>query len=224
MKYIPVLIIISLILIFSCGYSEVRNQNLQRPAFDVQKTYYMTKTIFEFLPTYYIYNSRIETYYDAVERKKNTFFKISKKADFSKNVMIISDLKKDLKIYLEEKPNKSPGDESINYIITDNNDTIATIKQKSRFDYMKYDFFYNNAHYSLEGKINKYGDIIHSFTFSLSKDENTYAYFFKEYNYFRNEHEIIINRKEKNISDPVFIATCAFIDLVLKENGYEYRS
>jgi hypothetical protein len=210
-------------LILGCGYSEIRNQNLQRPVFEIQKTFYLSKSIFEFLPTYYVYNAKVSTYYDKNDMKEGTLFKITKKADFSYNGFLITDLKNNMNVILKEN-DTAPGNEIMNYSISENGKTLLLINQQSRFNFLKYDFIYDNEKYLLEGKINGTNGIIHSFVFTLTKDDKTYVHFFKEYYYFKNEEEIIINRKEKQIGDIIYIATCAFIDQVLKENGYEYRT
>jgi hypothetical protein len=223
MKYLPVFIISIIFFVFGCGYSEIRNQNLLRPVFDVQKTYYFDKSIFEFIPTYYVYNAKVSTYYDKKDREEGTLFKISKKADFSYNGFLVSDLKNNMSVILKQN-DTTPENDIISYSIAENGKTLLSINQQSRFDFLKYDFIYNNEKYLLEGKINGINGIVNSFVFTLTRDGKAYVSFFKEYYYFKNEHEIIINRKEKQIGDIIYIATCAFIDQVLKENGYEFRS
>jgi hypothetical protein len=224
MKYIPLIISLSVILFFGCGYSEVKNQNLLRPAFEIQKTYYSDKSIFEFLPTYYIYSSNPDNFYDLNEKKAGTLFKITKKADFAYNAFVINDLKNKRNVVLKEIKNARPGDERKNYSVTENDVTLMTISQRMKFDMFKYDLTIDNVKYSLEGKINGYNNIVHSFVFNITDDNKTYAYIFREYNYFKNENEIIINRKEKAVGDILYVAACAFIEQILRENGYEYRS
>jgi hypothetical protein len=46
---------------------------------------------------------------------------------------------------------------------------------------------------------------------------------FKEYGYFTNEYEIIINRSFNDFEDALFICYGVFIDQILRENGYQYK-
>jgi hypothetical protein len=223
MRYF-ILTLIIIVMFFSCGYSDIKNENLTRPVFESQKIIYLDKAVFEFIPTFYVWNAKYASYMDSRDAKEGTLYKITKKADFSYNSFFVNNLKIKESCSINEEPSEIPGDQSINYNIMENNIKIISIRQFNKTDNMLYEISYNNEKYSLEGKINRTGNIIHSFNFTLKKGDKTFVNIYKEYYYFKNEYEIIINRKEKDFKDITLISIGVFIDQLLKENGYEFRS
>jgi hypothetical protein len=224
MKFLQLIIIIILaIILFGCGFSDIKTQGLTRPSFPSQKQYVLEKYLFDFMPTFYVWSAKYTTFLDAKDLKDGTLFKVEKKNNFNQNVFLSTDLKKNKSYFLKEEQSKFAGDNKIHYAIYENENKFIETNQLLKGNYLKYELVFENEKYIFEGKTNNIGDKIISFKFTLKNNDAEYVHIFKEVYYFKDIHEIFINRKFGKFDDLTFITLAAFVDQITKENGYEYR-
>ena len=229
MKKIISTILIS-IAMFSCGYIETKKESLTRPAFEEQETLYLNRFPIDIIPTFFVWNAKYSEFLDAEDAKEGTLFKAVKNPNIEKNIYTITDVKNKVDYKVMENIDLS---NDFLYEITSNTKRIGYIKQIDKDDILNYIFVTNDnsddKFYRIEGKsratkttgINP--DIVHSFNFEIKDEERVYCNIFKEYYIFKNEYEIIANKSQNKLENPIFVCISLFIDQILRENGYEYR-
>ncbi|OHD13028.1 MAG: hypothetical protein A2086_07475 [Spirochaetes bacterium GWD1_27_9] len=219
------LFVFFIFVLFSCGYSEVRKENLTRPTFENEKRIYLERFAVEFIPTYYVWTTKYSEFMDLEDAKEGTLFKVVKKLSLIDNIFTVEDIKNKDKITLRQVSKKDNTTDLVFYNIYDNNSLIGEIKQSSNLDFDNFDLFYKGKQYLISGKTNKFQEnIINSFNFTISDDKEVLSHIFREYYYLKNEYEIIINKNKEEIPDMVFIATGVFLDQILRSQGYDYKN
>lgn len=216
-KYI--LIFILSIFIYDCGYIEIKNKNIIRPKFDNQKIITLKQQIVSFYPVFFIYDQKQIALDIPETEKENLLFKISKKFSIEKNIFKIKDLKNNnsylIEIFKEE--NK--------IYIKERENIIFTITNLYKNDYLNFKFIYNEKIYYLTGEQKgKNDNIIHSINYNITNKDKKIIYIYKELYYMKNNYEIIINKEVEEIKEKDIILLNIFIDLLLKEEGFCYRS
>ncbi len=225
-----ILIFITMILLSfllnQCIMIQVEDQNSIRPNFDFEKTYFLKHMPLYFMAYYNVWKYEpvdVLEFTSIKELKKSKLFVARQQITLVGNNFFIEDRVNSKKYELKEEflnNNK----EIINYSIYQEKNLIGTINQLDIYNTFLFEFIYNGNNYVIQGRINKFSDRIHSFVFDI-KDINsgsTLGSIYKQYTYFKNEYEIIINREYEIIEDPIFICFGVFIDQLLKENGYQY--
>ncbi len=225
MKKIAILFII--ILSISCFSQQVKKENLTRSSFEYQKTFILRQMPVDFITIYNVwkyYPVDFTEFTNFKEMQEAKLFKVKQKITFIGNHFVISDKTSGKKFDLIEEYNiDSSSDGIITYKIHEDKKIIGTINQIYSNELFTYDFIYKDETYKIEGEIKKFGQNIHSFVFNIKTNDAILGTIFKQYKYFQNEYEIIINRAYNNIDDPIFICFGVFIDQILKENGYFYK-
>jgi len=211
-----------IIMLVSCSFFDSRKQGLARPAFETQKTYFLEKFVFMMFPSFNIYSTKYRTFFEEQDEKNGILFKASKLPTFGLNKIAVENVSQKVKYILEEERDPRQNDKII-YSISKDKTKFCQISEKMKNDIYKFDIVYLNTNYSLEGKINQFADAIHSFDFVVKKDGVELCHIFKEFYFFQNEYEIIINRKANPIDDLTYITFSLFIDQILKENGLEFK-
>ncbi len=209
---------------------ETKKENLRRTSFAEQETLYLNRFPIDIIPTYYVWDAKYSEFLDMEDAKEGTLYKAINKPNIEKNIYSLSDIKNKTELTLIE--NIDPSSDFL-YEITLGKKRVAVIKAIDKDDIFNYDLVINDHSsddfYRIEGKskamkttgVNP--DIIHGFGFDIKKEDLTYCSIFKEYYVFKNEYEIIVNKSQDIIDNSIFVCVSLFIDLILKENGYEFR-
>jgi hypothetical protein len=216
------LFIFMLAILTSCGFYETRRQGVVRPTFEMQKTYVLIRYPVEIIPIYYVWTQKYTAFFEQRDLKDSVVFKATKDFSFSENKFTIEEAKTKKKYYLKEEENKMDKDRIL-YSITNKDGLNIKISAKFKDDFLVYEFIFNEDVYQFEGKINKFAEAIYSFDFVLKKNDIEIAHIFKEYTYFKNETEVIINKKVSKFDDLAYISLGVFVDQILRENGYNFR-
>lgn len=227
-KIKKLLLFFSILLLLSCFSTEEKAEKIKIPYFEHQKTYILKQNPFDFTTIYDVWKSNPVSVFDYPDTKSmlaDRYFKARKKIKFSKNEFVITDLENNTRYFLvEEEPLIFKNKKLIQYKITDSEKTICSIVQKEEKDILNFEILVNNK-YDLKGSILKNNNNIICFEFLiLNPNKNAVGYILKKFRYFINEYEIIINKENKELSDPIFIGVAIFIDQILKENGFRYKA
>lgn len=227
-KKIGLLIIIILLsfLLNQCIMVQVEDQNAIKPNFDFEKTYFLKHVPLYFMDYYNVWKYEpidILEFTSINELKKSKLFVARQQITLVGNNFFIEDRVNSKKYELKEEflnENK----ELINYSIYQDKTLIGTINQLDIYNTFLFEFIYKGNNYIIQGRTNKLSESIHSFIFEIKDINlgNTLCSIYKQYSYFKNEYEIIINREYDIIEDPIFICFGVFVDQLLKENGYQY--
>ena len=221
-----IIIIFSILILFlSCYSQQIKKENLTRPSFIQQKTYVLRQMPIDFITIYNVWKHYPIDFIELDNLKKlqdAKSYMVKQKITLTGNHFIIEDKEQKTKYVLKQGFNDNSSD-NITYKIYQNDNIIGTINQVYEHDFLIYDFVYKNKTYNIEGEIKQFRMNTHSFVFNIKDKDVIYGSIYKQYGYFKNEYEIIINRKYNNINDPFFISFGVFIDIVLKENGYSYK-
>jgi hypothetical protein len=219
-KYILLLTIISIL--FGCGFSDIRKEGLARPGFEFQKTYIMEKFPIEIIPTYNVFTTKFAAFQDPRDEKEGTIYKAVKSGSMIENIFNVTDIKNKTK-YIMKQENDSKDFDKIIYTISLDNKKFCRIEQKYKGNFLTFDVTYKDEKYKLSGKINKFNDIVYSFVFTIQKDEKNLGYIYKEFYYFKDEYEIILDRNKNPLDDLTYISFTVFADQILKENNHNYK-
>lgn len=223
-KYLLAICIIFVIILTNCGFIDVKKQFDTRPAFDVQKIYYLTRYMIEISPTYYVWTRKYAAYFDLKDKNSGTIYSIYKNLSLTGTEFTFKDIKTKKKLYhIREDYNQKTGFDEINYKISDSSSDICSIKQLYKKDLLHFELIYKNTKYSINGIENSYNNITYSFNYMIKKDDVILANIYKDYNYFSSEYEIIINKKEKEIDDKIFLCIGVIFDDILKKSGFNYK-
>ncbi|HOV13311.1 MAG TPA: hypothetical protein PK771_03415 [Spirochaetota bacterium] len=220
------LMIFVVIFMMNCGYMETKKESLTRPVFEECETLYFNRFPIDFVPTYYVWNALYSQFVDSADMKEGTLFKIVKKPSIEKNIFTINDLKNKVDYTLIENIDLSS---DFIYSIKTGLKEIGVIKQFDRDDIYKYTLISGDKSFFIEGtpRIQKTTgvnpDIIHSFNFVVRDDKNVICNIFKENYIFKNEYEIIIDRKINSLNDSTFVILTVFIDQILRENSLDFK-
>lgn len=218
-------LLLGLILLFGCSSQEVVDKDKLRPDFDFQKTYILRQNPFAFTTYYNVWKYLPIAIID-FEKPKDIraakYFNVRQQISLIGNNFLVRDLEKDKKYLLkEELLNNS--DDLINYSISENGITICNIKQITKKDILNFDLIINEKTYKITGEIKKKGENALAFTFSVNDENVLLCKIIKEYLYFDNAYEIVVNREFSPIKDLMYICVGVFLDQILKENGYQYK-
>lgn len=226
-KLFLIYIIIASFLLKNCIMIKIEDQSLIKPTFDFQKTYILKHIPLYFMAYYNVWKNEpfIATEFTTPkELKKSKLFTARQQITLVGNNFFIEDRVNNGKYLLKQELPPTKGYKLINYSIFQNDKIIGTINQSDKNNTFLYILNYKNEPYIIEGKLNKFEKIIDSFIFNIT-DKNsgvTLGSIYKKYLYFKNEYEIVINRKYNNIEDPIFVCLGVFVDQMLKENGYQF--
>ncbi len=210
---------------FGCGYSEVRQKNLQRPTFAFQETYTLLRAPFEIgMPSYTVYSPDYPALWDITDKDSNTLYKINKKPSLSENSFVIKDPKSEYSYNLVENYITNRKFRKIDYTFYENKQKKYDVVQEYIDDIFNYSIKKDNNLYKIEGKANKALRSTTSFTYEI-KDQNnsTVAYIYREYRYFKDEYEIIVNKEIKSFSPVEYVSLAVFIDEIMVRYGYNYN-
>jgi uncharacterized protein YxjI len=221
MKYIILIIFLAAVLL-SCGFSDIKNESLKRPVFEHQKTLILDRYPVEIFPTYYVYSTKYGAFFDPQDQAEGTLYKINKNASIGKENFTVTDFKNKI-IYSMKEENNVQDKEKAYYSISENGNKFCEIKAKFKSDFLKYDVMYKNELYSFEGKINQFSNIIHSIDFTLKDKDKILCSIYKQQYYFKDQYEVIINRKENPVDNLTYLSLAVFVDQVLNENGMIYK-
>jgi len=224
MKFI--LRVLILIIFFSCYSRDIKQQNLKRPVFDLQKTYLLRQVPAEFITNYNVWKNvplNLSEYPDLKTMLNDRYFTARKKFKLDYNQFIINDRVNKKSLDLEETEITENNIRMLSYLIKDEKETICTIKQTEEKNFLNYDILYKNRTYQFNGEIKKLDNNIHSFEFSVKNQDKTLGFIFKEFRYSVNEYEIMINQKYNDFEDSIYICFGIFIDQILKQNGFRYK-
>ena len=222
-KIILFFIIFSIII--SCNLQDIRVQNLTRPKYEFQKSYVLQQVpgeffiffdVWKYLPVDFIDFATIKQMNDAKA------FTVMQKIKLVDNEYVIFDRIANKKYLLKQEFSKTL-DDYIDFTISYENNIIGKIDQVDINDQWYYEYTQGDKKYTITGEIKKSGTDIQSFEFEIKHGEDELGTIFKEYSYFKNNYEIFINRKFKNIEDHTFIILAVFIDQILRENGYKFK-
>lgn len=223
-----IFIIFISIFLKSCIMMQIDDQNLIKPSFDFQKTY-----ILKHIPLYFMDYYNVWKYepFDVLEftsvkelKKSKLFFARQQITLVGNNFFIEDNVNKKKYILKQEFFPEKKEDKLINYSIYQDEIIIGTINQLDKYNTLEFHFNYKNNTYIIKGQLNKIENNIHSFIFNIIEPnlEITLGSIFKKYLYLKNEYEIVINREQNIIEDPLFICFGVFVDQILKENGYQF--
>ncbi len=221
-----ILLILILIIFFSCYSQDIKQQNLKRPVFDFQKTYLLRQLPAEFITNYNVWKNvplNLSVYPDLKTMLNDRYFTARKKFTLDYCRFVINDKANKKALDLEESETTENNIRLLTYQIKDGKQTICTIKQVEEKDFFNYEISYKNRKYQLSGAIKKLDNNMHSFEFSVKNQDKILGNIFKEFRYAVNEYEIIINEKYNDFEDSIFICFGIFIDQILKQNGYRYK-
>jgi hypothetical protein len=212
-------------IIAGCELDDAKNKYLERPKFDFQKTYLLRQVPMYFSIYYSVWkNVPVDVLeFNSIKDIKNAkVFDAHKRIELVKNSYEIEDNVNKKKYLLKQVSSEG---ELLNFSISADKKTIASIKQLENRDILNYEFTYKERNFQITGEMRKSADTVYSFSYEIKdKDKNrVIGKIFKEYKNFLNEYEIYINREFGFVEDPIFINLGVFIDHVLRTNGYQYR-
>ena len=216
----------TLFLVFlGCGYSQVRQKNLERPTFKFQDTYILLRAPFEIItPSYTVYSPDYPALWDITDKKSNTLYKINKKISLGENSFVIKGQDSGISYNLVENYITNTKFKKIDYSFYEGNVKKYNIVQEYIDDIFNYLIKREESLYKIEGKANKTFNSTTSFTYQIkNEDNNVVAYIFREYRYFKDEYEIIVNKEIKSFSPAEYVSLAVFIDEIMVRHGYNYN-
>jgi len=220
------LIAIAVLLYSGCFSKDVKEKSLERPVFNLQKTYILKQFPVEFITHYNVWKNvplNPMDYPDAKAMLEDRYFTARKKMTIDSSQFIVRDLVNNKRYDMAESEKIKNEEKLISYRINQGKNSICAIDQTDKGDIFNFEISYNNKNYILTGEKKQLNDNIYSFVYSVKNADIVLGTVFKEFRYFSNEYEIIINREYKDIEDPVFICIGIMIDQLLKENGYRFK-
>lgn len=223
-----ILIILFSIFLKSCVMFQADDQNLIKPSFDFQKTYILKHIPLYFMDYYNVWKYEpfdVLEYSNVKQLKKAKLFFARQQITLVGNNFFIQDNieNKQYKLKQEFFPDIKDN-QLVNYSIYKDDTIIGTINQIDKYTTFEFNFYYKNNTYIFKGQINKVENIIHSFIFKVIEPNSSVVLgsIYKKYLYLKNESEIVINRDQNIIEDPIFICFGVLVDQLLKENGYQF--
>lgn len=231
LKRYTFLSLIVLLLFVSCFSLEEKERVLKKATFDKQRSYLLKQVTFDFTPLFDVWKNEPVSLFDYPDIKtmlNDRYFKARKKFRVGYNEFIITDMVKNKKYILEEKDFfSSDNKRMLLYEIKEDEKILCRIRQKKIDSFLTFEIIFSDNDkeiYELIGEVKKVGKNIYGFEFLLKKKDTVLGSIFKEFRYFINQYDIIINASYKDFSDPLFICFGVFIDQVLKERGFRYKS
>ncbi len=220
-----IFLLLSLLTLICCSSQEVIDKDKLRPEFDFQKTYILRQNPFAFTTYYNVWKYLPITLFDfekPKDFKKAKYFNIRQKISIIGNSFVVRDIENDEKYILKQELDDVP-DNLIIYSILQNEVLLGNIVQIENKNILDYNLTLNGKTYSIKGEIKKRGDNVLAFTFNINDKDILLCKIIKEYLYFDNAYEIVVNKEFSTLNDSMYICVAVFLDQILKENGYQYK-
>lgn len=225
-RFFIIMIIFIAFLLSGCLSSDLNENKVNKNIFDIQKTYYLRQMPVEFTTIYNVWKHlpiNLGEYPDLKSMREDKYFQARKRFTINNARFIVKDIPNKKTYYLEENLTDDNPDKLYNYIIKDDKDILLKITQKDRLDIFTYNVFYKDKILKITCDVIKTGNNIQSFNYTVKDNDIILAYINKQFKYFINEYEIIINRNYREIADYNYIIFGIMLDQILKENGYRLK-